>query len=394
MTERKHLNWAFSQSCMRSSLCCVTGLLISVLILPHALAMNEADMVPPQRSRRGFHAAPPGGKRTRAEHESADTDSSPASALGSAITPAMVLPALLDIDGSVLEGGGQIIRITSALSALLGTPIRLDKIRAGRNKGGFAAQHAAGLNLVGQLCGAALSGASIGSSTATMRPGILANGGQFTADAGTAGATMLMLQSALPCCCFAAPGGAPARTQLVLKGGTNVPFAPQLEYMEHVTLATMRRVLGIKVGFSLKRRGCFPRGGGEVAVDITPLPTSLSCFEIVDRGHVTHIGGRVWTSGRLHHTPLSEDIASACKRALGAQAHLAAIPINIEISPGGEGGSGGSDGCGVVLWAVTSTGCILGGSGLLDKKANGLGAARLVADTAVDELSSELCVVW
>ncbi len=50
-----------------------------------------------------------------------------------------------------MEGGGQVVRVTSALSALLGVPIRLDKIRAGRAKGGLAAQHAAGLKLVAQV---------------------------------------------------------------------------------------------------------------------------------------------------------------------------------------------------------------------------------------------------
>jgi RNA 3'-terminal phosphate cyclase len=46
---------------------------------------------------------------------------------------------------------------------------------------------------------------------------------------------MLMLQSALPCCCFGT-AGPDKGTQLVLQGGTNVPFSPQYEYMEHVTL--------------------------------------------------------------------------------------------------------------------------------------------------------------
>jgi RNA 3'-terminal phosphate cyclase (ATP) len=159
-----------------------------------------------------------------------------------------------------MEGGGQVVRITSALSALLGVPIRLNKIRAGRAKGGLAAQHAAGLRLVSQLCSATLEGAEIGSTTATLRPGRLRDGGTFRADAETAGATMLMLQSALPCCCFGAarPG---AETELVLMGGTNVPFSPQFEYMQHVTLAIMRRVLALDVTLTLSRRGCFPRGG-------------------------------------------------------------------------------------------------------------------------------------
>ena len=158
-----------------------------------------------------------------------------------------------------MEGGGQVVRITSALSALLGVPIRLNKIRAGRAKGGLAAQHAAGLRLVSQLCSATLEGADIGSTTATLQPGRLRDGGAFRADAETAGAVMLMLQSALPCCCFGVachPG-----TELVLMGGTNVPFSPQFEYMQHVTLAILRRVLALDVTLTLSRRGCFPRGG-------------------------------------------------------------------------------------------------------------------------------------
>ena len=139
--------------------------LVLLVLLP-AIAMEEAlDLAPlPQRSRRAFGtAAPPG------------TDAAGPPRAHARAEPAMVPPAApVDIDGSMLEGGGQIIRVCSALSALLGTPIRLQKIRAGRPKGGLAAQHAAGLKLVSEMCGAALEGASIGSSTVTMRPGPLA----------------------------------------------------------------------------------------------------------------------------------------------------------------------------------------------------------------------------
>lgn len=45
------------------------------------------------------------------------------------------------IDGSLLEGGGQILRISSALSAILGIPIKIHSIRAGRSTPGLRPQH-------------------------------------------------------------------------------------------------------------------------------------------------------------------------------------------------------------------------------------------------------------
>lgn len=95
--------------------------------------------------------------------------------------------------GSILEGGGQILRIAAALSAISGTAQTVSKIRANRSKPGLRPQHLAGLELVAEICGGSLEDASVGSSQIRFQPGQLRSG-TFKADPGTAGSCCLLAQ--------------------------------------------------------------------------------------------------------------------------------------------------------------------------------------------------------
>ena len=60
---------------------------------------------------------------------------------------------LQELDGSLHEGGGQMIRISIGLCALLQKSVKLFNIRAGRTKPGLKAQHMSGLQIVHQMMG-------------------------------------------------------------------------------------------------------------------------------------------------------------------------------------------------------------------------------------------------
>ena len=56
------------------------------------------------------------------------------------------------IDGSTLEGGGQVLRLTLSLAFLRGEgTMRIHSIRAGRPKPGLSHQHLACVHLAAQL---------------------------------------------------------------------------------------------------------------------------------------------------------------------------------------------------------------------------------------------------
>src|SRR5207247_9681089 len=84
--------------------------------------------------------------------------------------------AMIEGDGGRGEGGGQLLRMAVALSALTETPVRVVRIRAGRPTPGLAAQHVTAINAVAGLCKAAVTDGSLGAASTELRPGQLGAG--------------------------------------------------------------------------------------------------------------------------------------------------------------------------------------------------------------------------
>lgn len=204
---------------------------------------------------------------------------------------------VLEIDGSKGEGGGQVLRTTMAWSMLLGKPIKISKIRAGRAKPGLAAQHLAGINLVHAIGGESIRGNYLGSTQIEFTPKDLSLpcSENWVADPKTAGSISLLIQIALPCLFLRdkadqmhkhnrkldAMDMSRSKFKLNLSGGTNVSFSPPIEHVEHVLIPILNR-MGINksldplsssdmLSCSIERYGYFPKGMGRVEVEISPV---------------------------------------------------------------------------------------------------------------------------
>ncbi|MBI3860027.1 MAG: RNA 3'-terminal phosphate cyclase [Thaumarchaeota archaeon] len=173
----------------------------------------------------------------------------------------------LEIDGSFGEGGGQIVRTAVAFSAIKSLPVRVRNIRAGRRDPGLKAQHASALRILAQVFEADLEGASEGSTDVSFAPGA-PHASRIVVDARTAASITLVLQAVVPAVSISR-----SSLELELRGGTDVPWSPTLDYLTDVA-SPLYRSLGIKFDLKCLKRGYYPVGGGSVEVKIE------SCDEV------------------------------------------------------------------------------------------------------------------
>ncbi|MDP1650866.1 MAG: RNA 3'-terminal phosphate cyclase [Rubrivivax sp.] len=226
------------------------------------------------------------------------------------------LSAMVEIDGAHGEGGGQLVRTAVALSAVTGVPVRIVDIRARRRRPGLAAQHAAAVQAVAALCDARCEGVQTRSTTLSFWPHRL-HGGVFEVDVGTAGSIALVLQAMLP-----AALSSGQHVEVALRGGTDVPMAPPMDYLRLVLLPLLAR-MGVQAELDMVRRGYFPQGGGEVRLALRPL-TRLTPFAVAERGPVAHVD----LLAHVAHLPgeIAQRMAAAARAALPPQ-----LPVQAEV---------------------------------------------------------------
>jgi len=274
---------------------------------------------------------------------------------------------LIEIDGGYGEGGGQILRMAVAFSALTGKDVRIFNIRANRPKPGLANQHLTSIRSVAELSGAKVENLHKGSMEVHFVPGEL-SGGDFRFDIGTAGSVPRVLQA---CLLPALSSGRGCRISVT--GGTDVKWSPPWDYFEHVFLPVLRRIGG-DVTVEKVRRGYYPRGGGHVRVTVNPCK-ELTGQEWTDLPSVERIDGFV------HVGNLPGHILERMERALSGLEDVAETTIRTEgLKEDRATGQGGA----VVLRAVAGD-VILGSDALAERGVKAEEVARNAADALLRE---------
>lgn len=280
---------------------------------------------------------------------------------------------MIEIDGSHGEGGGQILRTAVSLSSLTKKSVRIVNIRANRPNPGLNYQHITAINSVAELCNADMEGVSKGSAKIEFHPHDI-KGGKFHFDILTAGSTTLVLQASLLPSLFAAK-----RSEFTITGGTDVKWSPPVDYLRFV-FAPILHKMGANVNIVVRRRGHYPKGGGEIIARVKPAKKLLA-LTLEDRGVLKAI------KGISHVSNLPQNISKRMKRtALLILVGYKNVNISEEYYPQDKDPAQGV-GAGTVLWA-NYTNTILGANGFGEKSIPSERVGQTVVENLVTEMNS------
>jgi len=293
---------------------------------------------------------------------------------------------MLEIDGSTLEGGGQIIRTATALSSITGKAVRIFNIRKGRPKPGLKTQHLEGLRALATLCNAQLTGDKLASTEIIFEPGKLSNKA-LEINIPTAGSIGLIFQVlALPA------------SQLneivdvhVIGGSTFSAWSPPVPWHQNILLPNVSKT-DYQAKIEIIKHGFYPRGDAEVKFTIEPWKEKRE-LNLINRGKLLRIKGVSIASEHLKAADVAERQAKAAQNLLK---DISNIDIQTQYVPALNQGSG------IILWAEFEN-TIIGSSALGErgKRAEDVGieAAKSLSKSiqshaALDKYMADQVLNW
>jgi RNA 3'-terminal phosphate cyclase (ATP) len=229
-----------------------------------------------------------------------------------------------------------------------------------------------------KLCNASVKGAKLGSKELWFYPTEI-TGGKIEAEIGTAGSIPMLLITVLPISAF-------AKNQVyihILKGGTDVSHSPTINYLKHVFLPVLEK-MGLKASLTVHKYGYYPRGMGEVSVEVQPNPKLVS-FHFEEFGLVKSLKG-VSVCTFLADRKVAERQAKAANDLLKTHGYRADIQVVNDFSNPLQKGSS------VTLWAETNTGVLLGGDAIGELRKPSEVVGREAAENLLREVEAKATV--
>jgi RNA 3'-terminal phosphate cyclase (ATP) len=312
------------------------------------------------------------------------------------------MPKIVRLDGTHLEGGGQLLRLATTLSALTSQPVDITDIRGKRSGGsGLKLQHLTCVQWLSRASGAPTRGAEKKSkvlefwsrdhdaASLKVLKGIRAAGKMDTViDVGSPGAVGLVFQAILPYVLFSGAAEGARNGEMVvhitIKGGTNVSHSPSVDYLQRVLCPMLE-----KIGLPEIEVRCGSRGWstgrseiGAVTFAIKPLGRgqSLRGFELKEQGEIVKIKAVVLgprASEKTFHRELKEQLN---------EFKLGHVPLDVEFEL-----SGHEKRLYLLLVVHTSTGLRLGRDHLFQERFSTLDyAVPKVVQRAVKDIKTEL----
>ncbi len=243
------------------------------------------------------------------------------------ITDAQDPQGAVALDGSMGEGGGQILRTALTLSLITGRPFTVSNIRANRTPPGLRAQHLSCVRGAQMLGGGAGTGAQVGSRELSFEPGT-PRAGDYLVEVGTAGSTPLLLQ------CLFFPLALAGGGTLALRGGTHLPHSPTHHYLTFIWAPAMA-AFGLRVDLELRAAGFYPEGGGELIARVHAASEAPRRVDLPSRGTLREVHVTSFVGGLPFH--IAERQAKAAVSALregGIHGEAEKLPL---VSPRSRG---------------------------------------------------------
>ena len=262
---------------------------------------------------------------------------------------------VLNIDGSMGEGGGSIIRLGAGLSFLYNQPIKIYNIRSNRPKPGLRLQHLLGLKTLTKLTNSNLSQSQIGTQMISFKP----SGGFYNkhleVDINTAASLGLLLQPIQ-----IAALGLKSTEKISLNlfgGGTFGKWAPSINYLIDLTYPIFKSS-GLKIDIKVLRHGFYPKGGAKVQCSISKVTKSIAPIRFNHLGNIDSIKGKIIITSNLKG---KNRIPERIKKVISDELNSINYESDLQI----EWVESYSSGVGLHLYAHSDTGAIISTGTLL-----------------------------